>query len=125
MKSKNILLAIFSFLTFACSAQNENSTKSESKITVTELKIETTNLDELKNFNWDNVKEKFKGNDENQEITLAFAYVNKTEVTDKSKVSIDDFEFKIVGKIADIENMIKSTKSSVEKFIEMKEQEKN
>jgi hypothetical protein len=125
MKTKNILLGILSLMTFATYSQSEKSQKVESKTAVTELKVETENLNELKNFDWNMVKEMFAENDSEQEITLAFAYANKTEVTDKSKVSIDDFEFKIVGKIADIENMIKSTKSSVEKFIKMKEQEKN
>ncbi|MGV8946852.1 MAG: hypothetical protein ACOH1N_10525 [Lutibacter sp.] len=121
MKTKNILLGIFSLLTFAAFAQTENNNTTEPKISVTELKVETANLDELKNFNWDIVKKMFQENDENQEITLAFSFVNKSEVTDNSKVSIDDFEFKISGKSADIENIIKSTKSSVDKFIKLKE----
>jgi hypothetical protein len=38
----------------------------ESKTAVTELKVETENLDELKNFDWNMVKEMFQDNDGTQ-----------------------------------------------------------
>ena len=80
MKTKNILIGILSLMTFVTYAQTEKSQKVESKTAVTQLKVETENLGELKNFDWNMVKEMFEENDSEQEITLAFAYVNKSEI---------------------------------------------
>ncbi|MFT4643804.1 MAG: hypothetical protein ACI8ZX_000200 [Planctomycetota bacterium] len=118
MKTKNILLGIFSLLTFATYAQTEKSKKVESKTAVTELKVETENLDELKNFDWNMVKEMFQDNDAEQEITLAFAYVNKSEIN-KSKVRVDNFEMKLTGKKTDLDKMTSRLKKSFEKLDEI------
>ncbi|TYB75849.1 hypothetical protein [Bizionia myxarmorum] len=121
MKTKNILLGILSLITFATYAQTEKSQKVESKTAVTELKVETENLDELKNFDWNMVKEMFEENDSEQEITLAFAYVNKSEI-DKSKVRVDNFEMKLTGKKADLDKMTSRLKKSFEKLDEIDRQ---
>jgi len=118
MKTKNILLGIFSLLTFATYAQIGKSKAIETKSAVTGLKVETENLDELKNFDWDIVKEIFKENDENQEITLAFAYMNKSEI-DKSKIRVDNFKFKLTGKNSDLDKLTSRLKSSFEKLSEL------
>ena len=118
MKTKNILLGIFSLISFVTYAQTEKSEKVETKTAVTELKMETENLDELKNFDWNMVKEMFEENDSEQEITLAFAYVNKSE-TDKTKVRVDNFEMKLTGKKADLDKMTSRLKKSFEKLGEI------
>jgi hypothetical protein len=64
--------------------QSETAKAAESKTAITVLKVETDNLDKLKNFDWKMVKEMFKENDQNQEITLDFAFVNNSEI-DKTK----------------------------------------
>ena len=118
MKTKNILLGIFSLLTFVTYSQTEKSKTLESKSAITELKVETENLDELKNFNWDMIKEMFQENDENQEITLAFTFVNKSEI-DKTKVRLDNFEFKVTGKTSELENLTSKLKKTFEKLSEL------
>ena len=118
MKTKNILLGILSLMTFATYAQTEKSEKTETKTAVTELKVETENLDELKNFDWNMVKEMFEENDSEQEITLAFAYVNKSEI-DKSKVRVDNFEMKLTGKTADFDKLTAKLKKSFKKLDEI------
>ena len=118
MKTKNILLGIFSLMTFATYAQIEKSEKVESKTAVTELKVETENLDELKNFDWNTVKEMFQENDAEQEITLVFAYVNKSDI-DKSKVRVDNFEVKLTGKTADLDKLTSRLKKSFDKLDEI------
>ena len=118
MKTKNILLGILSLMTFVTYAQTEKSQKVESKTAVTELKVETENLDELKNIDWNMVKEMFEENDSEQEITLAFAYVNKSEV-DKSKVRVDNFEMKLTGKTADLDKLTEKLKKSFNKLDEI------
>lgn len=118
MKTKNILLGIFSLLTFATYAQTEKTKKVESKTAVTELKVETENLNELKNFNWNMVKEMFQKNDAEQEITLVFAYVNKSEI-EKSKVRVDNFEMKLTGKTVDLDKLTERLKKSFDKLHEI------
>lgn len=121
MNTKNILLGIFSFMTFASYAQTEKSGKAEIKTTMTEFKVKTENLDELKNLDWNMVKEMFQENDAEQEITLAFAYVNKSKI-DKSKIRVDNFEMKLTGKTADIEKLTTRLKKSIDKMVEIKGQ---
>lgn len=118
MKIKNILLGIFSVITFTCYAQTEKSEKAETKTVVTELKVETENLDKLKNFDWNMVKEMFQNNDAEQEITLAFAYVNKSKL-EKSKVRVDNFEMKLTGKTADLDKLTARLKKSFDKLDEI------
>jgi hypothetical protein len=118
MNTKNILLGIFSLMTFATYAQTEKSEKAETKTAVTELKVETENLDELKNFDWNMVKEMFQENDAEQEITLSFAYVNKSDI-DKSKVRVDNFEMKLTGKTADLEKLTARLKKLFDKLDEI------
>ena len=121
MKTKNILLGILSLMTFATYAQTEKIEKVELKTAVTELKVETENLDELKNFDWDMVKEMFQENDAEQEITLAFSYVNKSEI-DKTKVRVDNFEMKLTGKTADLDKLTARLKKSFDKLTEIEGQ---
>lgn len=118
MKTKNILLGIFSLITFTNYAQTKKSEKVETKTAVTKLKVETENLEELKNFDWNMVKEMFQENDSEQEITLAFAYVNKSEI-DKSKVRVDNFEMKLIGKTADLDELTAKLKKSFNKLDEI------
>lgn len=121
MKTKIFLLGIFSLMTFASYAQTEKSGKAETKTNVTELKVKTDNLDELKNFDWNVVKEIFQENDADQEITLAFAYVNKSNI-DKSKNRVDNFEMKITCKKAELEKQTARLKKSLDKMVEIDSQ---
>ena len=118
MNKKNILLGFFSLITFASYAQTEKSGKTETKTSVTELKVKTDNLDEIKNFDWNMVKEIFQENDADQEITLAFAYVNKSHI-DKSKNQVDNFEMKLTCKKADLEKQTARLKKSLDKMVEI------
>jgi hypothetical protein len=115
MKTKTILIGILILMTFATYAQSEKSKKAEIKTAVTEWKVETDKLDELRTFDWEMVKEMFQENDAEQEITLAFAYVNKSDV-DKTKVRFDNFEIKLTEKKADLDKMTSRLKKSFEKL---------
>lgn len=113
MKIKNILFGILSLLTFATYAQTEKSGKVEPNNAVTEFKVETDNLNELKNFDWKTVKEMFQNNEAEQKITLTIAYLNKSGI-DKLKV-----EVKLTGKTTDLDTMTASLIQSIEKFDEV------
>jgi hypothetical protein len=121
MKTKTFLLGIFSLMTFASYAQTEKSGKAETKTNVTEFKVKTDNLEELKNFDWNVAKEIFQENDAEQEITLVFAYVNKSNI-DKSKIRVDNFEIKLTCKKADLEKLTAGLKKSIDKMVEIKGQ---
>lgn len=118
MKTKNILLGIFSLLTVVVYAQAEKSDKVESITAVTELKVETENFDELVNFDWNMVNEIFQENDADQEITLVFAYVNKSD-SDKSKTRVNNFEMKLTGKKADLDKLTFNFKKAFKKLEEI------
>ena len=118
MKTKNILLGILSLITFSSYAQTEKHEKVASKTAVTEFKIETENLDELKTFDWEELERMFEENDSEQNITLAFVYMNKSE-TDKTKVRVDNFEMKLTGKTSDLDKLMQRFKNSFEKLYEI------
>lgn len=124
MKTKIILQGILSLMIFTTYAQTEENKIIEPKSAVTELKVETENIDDLKNFDWNMVKEMFQENDANQEITIAFAFENKSEI-DKSKVRVDNFEFQLTGKTADLDNLTGRLKKSFEKLAEIDGQSNN
>ncbi|SNR54654.1 hypothetical protein SAMN04488009_2303 [Maribacter sedimenticola] len=121
MKINNILIGVFSLITFTAFAQHEKSDHMELATAVTELKLKTENFDELKNFDWNMVKEIFQENNTDQEITLAIAYVNTSEV-DKSKVRIDNFEMEFTGKLADLDNLTARLKKSIDRLDEFNDQ---
>lgn len=64
------------------------------------------------------VKEMSQENDVEQEITLVFANVNKSE-SDKSKVRVDNFEMKLTGKTADLDKLTERLKKSFNKLGEI------
>jgi tRNA A37 N6-isopentenylltransferase MiaA len=83
--------------------------------------VETENLDELKNFDWNMVKEMFQENDTEQEITLAFAYVNKSNI-DKSKIRVDNFKMKLTCQKTDLEKLTAILKKSFDEMVEINDQ---
>jgi hypothetical protein len=115
MKTKSILLGILSLMTFATSAQTEKHKVIEPKKAKTEFKFESENLSELKNFDWNMLRELFEENDSEEEITLTIAYVNKSAI-DKSKLRVDNFELKLTGKTADLDKLTSKLKNSIEKM---------
>lgn len=111
MNIKNFLFAILSVMTFTTHAQSKNTQSADIKTAMTEFKINSENLEELKNFDWAMVKEIFEENDADQEITLAIAYTNKSEI-DKSLIRVDNFEMTLTGKTADLDNLTARLKKS-------------
>ena len=124
MKRKYILLGIILSITFSIFAQTGKTEMTITKSSVTELKIKTQNINELKNFDWNMITEIFEENDENQEITLAFEYSNNSEI-DKTKVRLDKFEFKVTGKTSELENLTDKLKRTFEKLAELDGMNKN
>ena len=126
MKIKNFLTGVFLVCSCLTFAQTKNDTKTETKSTsaVTEFKFETKNIEALKKFDWNIVHDLFEENEKDQDITLAFAFENPDK-TKNPGIRFDDFNFKITGKTADVNTLIKTTKSSVENFINLSEKYDN
>jgi hypothetical protein len=94
----------------------------ESESAVTAFKVKAENLDELKNFNWETVKEMFKENDGDQEITLEFEFLNSIP-SDTSKKRLDNFTFKLTGKTSHIDNMTSKLKRMIDKIADVEVEE--
>tara|TARA_B110000090_G_scaffold126837_1_gene140232 strand:+ start:316 stop:690 length:375 start_codon:yes stop_codon:yes gene_type:complete len=124
MKTKNILFGILALLTFASYSQTVKKNITETKSAIMEFLVETDNIEELKSFDWSMVAEMFQENDEHQEITLVFSYVNKSEI-DKTKVRVDNFEFKVTGKTANLKNLTSKLRRTFEKLSELDGKNKN
>ena len=120
MNAKNYLVGFFTLLTFSGFAQTERNHPPETKNTVTEFSLKTSDLEALKNFDWTIVNEMFVDNDKDQEITLAFTYLNKAEM-DKTKIRVDNFNFKVSGKTADLEKLTARLKKSFERLTEFQD----
>jgi hypothetical protein len=120
MKTKNILFSIIFFMALASCTHFEKEGLIASESAVTAFKVKAENLDELKNFDWETVKEMFKENDEDQEITLEFEFVNNAP-TVTSKKRLDNFTFKLTGKTSHIDNMTSKLKRMVDKIADVEE----
>jgi hypothetical protein len=122
MKTKNISFSIIFFMALASCIPFEKEELIESETAITAFKVKAENLNELKNFDWKTVKEMFKENDEDQEITLEFEFVNNTP-TDTSKKRLDNFTFKLIGKTSHIDNMISKLKRMIDKITDVDAEE--
>jgi Tfp pilus assembly protein PilE len=124
MKTKNILFGILALLTFASYSQTVKKNITETKSAIMEFLVETDNIEELKSFDWSMVAEMFQENDENQEITLGFSYVNESEI-DKTKVRVDNFKFKVTGKTSNLKNLTLKLRRTFKKLFELDGKNKN
>ena len=124
MKTNIILIGILSLVTFASFAQNNTNEATISKSAVTLLKLETNNLSELKDIDWNMVEDIFEDNDKDQHITLAFAYTNKSEV-DASSTVINNFSIEFKGKSSDLKDLIDKSKRQIQRLVELNDTYKN
>lgn len=106
---KNSILAAFAFLSFAVNAQAEKATE----IIVTEFKVETDNLGELKNFDWNIVTKMFEANTPETEIKIVIAYAKKVQF---NTVDVDDFKLKVAGKTSELVSLINRSKGIISKL---------
>jgi len=123
MKTKNILLIIFSLLTFATYSQTEKNDSIKAKSVVKEFKVKFKNFDEFKNFDWNKLKKVFKDNHKYQKISLYFSYVNTSKVD--NTITKDDYTLKMSGLTFDLKNLITEVKNDFEKHFGLIEKSKN
>jgi hypothetical protein len=124
MKTKMILIGILSLVTLVSFAQNNINGATISKSAVTVLKLETNNLSELKDIDWNMVEDIFEDNDKDQNITLAFGYTNKSEA-DASSTVINNFSIEFKGKSSDLKDLIDKSKKQIQRLVELNDTNKN
>lgn len=109
MVLKNCLLAAFIFFSIVIHGQTEITTTT----TVTAFNLETDELEELTNFNWDVVLEMFENNAPETKISIVLAYNHKVQF---NNTEIDNFELKVGGKTSELISMIKKSKGIITKL---------
>lgn len=112
MKTKNILIAIISLLSFASYAQNDNEQKDNKSIKQIDFKIETDNIEDLRNYNWESVKDVFKGNEPEDKITISYTFNGNFNHVN-GKTQLNHFGFKASGKTANIDELTLKLKTSI------------
>lgn len=104
MKTRHFFAAVLALLCISLYGQSEPTYSVKKRISVTELKVETDNLEELKNFDWEEVKAMFADTDPDHEIVLSIAYVGKSE-GEEDGAKVDKFEMKASGKASQIDDL--------------------
>ena len=96
---KKLVLVGLLLISININAQSKDKTK----IKTTSLTFTVDTADELKTINWNDAKEFFEDNDENEEITLGIKVKKSGEViTSESK-----HNFLVTGKVKNLNNLIK------------------
>jgi hypothetical protein len=124
MKTKMILIGILSLVTFASFAQKNTNEATITNSAVTVLKLETNDLKELKDIDWDMVEDIFEDNDKDQNITLAFAYTNNSEAN-ASPTVINNFSIEFKGKSSDLSDLIDKAKKQIQRLVALNDAYKN
>jgi hypothetical protein len=107
MKTKRILIGtlVLSIFAFIVLTQIQSSKKSD-KIAITNFEFKAENKEELKKLNWGAIKEMFKENDSEQEISLAIILSKKAE-------SDDILKYEFTGKTKDFDILTERIKNQL------------
>jgi len=110
MKTKRILIGtlVLSIFAFIALTQVQSSKKID-KTAITSFEFKAENKEELKNLNWNTIKEMFKENDSEQEISLAVILSKKTE-------SDDILKYEFTGKTKDFDILTEQIKNQLTKL---------
>ena len=122
MKLRSLLFTTFLIFSLTTFAQNDKTTN-DSIVTnsVTAINIDTDNVDDLRNFDWEEMLEFFSENEADQEFKFSIAYQNPDKKED-GKLSYDNFKFSVTGKSKDAEKLLKNTEKVVSKFVKIYDQ---
>ena len=96
---KTIISLVLLLFVYTLSAQQINSKKSDTTISL--IEISTDSLEELDNINWKDIKEIFSNNQAKDSMQIGFKIKNK-----KDKLTYTN-AFSIKGKTEDIDGTIK------------------
>ncbi|WBU88406.1 hypothetical protein [Cellulophaga omnivescoria] len=112
MKTLNSLIATLLLLSFTSYAQNSDKQEDNKLVKHTDFRIETDNIEELRNYNWESVKEIFKGNNPEDKITISYTF-NGNFKQNNGKVVLNNYGFTASGKTANLEALTLKLKNSL------------
>lgn len=107
MKTKKIVIGTLALLTFAFIAFTQLNSNKNDKTAVTSFEIKAENIEELKNFDWNEINEMFKENEPEQEISLAVILL-------KNSKDGDNLKYKVTGKSGNIDKLMQNMKNQLE-----------
>ncbi len=120
MKLNNLLFGIFSFIALSGYSQIQEKKIKATTASVTEFHLKTTNIDELKSFDWTTINEVFENNDRDEILTLAFEYENPSKKRN-SKPNLKNLKFEVTGTTRELPDLIEKSKKMISKFLEINE----
>ena len=120
MKLKNLVFGIFSLIAFSGFSRIQEGKIIGTTAAVTEFHLKTSNIDELKSFDWTTINEVFEKNESDQIIKIAFEYENPSTKRN-SKPSVKNLKFEVAGKTDELPELIEKSKKLVSKFLEINE----
>ncbi len=88
----------------------------ENSSTVKEFALKTSDIQTLKKFNWNKVKDVFKDNKATDSITIKIAYM-KTENADGTHPEFDNIETTIKGQQSELNQLIKTAKKLAKQIV--------
>ena len=121
MIRKIFLIGALTLLTFTTYSQSKKNSSDEIKTSVTTFDISTDNIDDLKNIDWEGVKEAFDSNEKDDLITISVVYNAKNKSTvNLNKEGEDNFKIEISGKSSMIDKHIDHLQRMLLKYTEKK-----
>ena len=112
MKKLFVIILIF------CAGYSHAQDKKQ-KTTVSSFSVETNNLDELKNYDWRNLKAFFKGNEKNDSIQITFCLKNDDSKDSKKKFKLNLSSTTIKGKTCELRKIIRTAKRMTKEIIKI------
>ena len=120
MEINNLIIGIFFLVAVNGYSQVQKVKEITKAPAVTEFSIKTSDIDELKSFDWNTINEVFENNEINQPIKIAFEYENPSTKRN-SKPSIKNLKFEMGGTQGELPDLIEKSKKMVSKFLEINE----
>lgn len=120
MKLKNLIIGIFALIAFNGYSQIQKEKIIATPAAVTEYHLKTSNIEELRDFDWTIVNEVFENNDSDEIIKLAFEYENPSTKRN-AKPNLKNFKFEVTGTTEELPDLIEKSKKLVSNLLEINE----
>lgn len=111
---KKLLVIILIFCAVYTQAQ-----KQKLNTTVSSFTVETNNLNELKNYDWKNLRDFFKDNEKNDSIQIKFCLKNDYPKDSNKKFRLNFSSTTIKGKRYELNKMIRTAKQLTKEIIKI------
>ena len=112
-------LVAFLAINLSTTAQETQSVETTTNGTVTSFKLETNDVKEFSDINWDSVREIFEMNKPDDSITLSFKFKKPLQI---GRATTESFNFKFEGKTSELEKLIANSKKTLATLIDIEGQ---